>query len=133
MNLSEIMLCVLAIGCLAALVICTVKQHNAMCRIQAQADEHVKLFMTHAEKAVNRVFATGHPQAHWRTRQSSGTVEGAQAAVKGHYEEADDEFPGAVPATIPPPIYQDRPRNGVAMRRDLATTLDADDIEGDAR
>lgn len=122
-----LMVTLLACGLGLALVVVVKNQHNAIARVIAQSDEHVKVHASYSEKAINRYMAAATPETFKSMRQNSGLVDGAQAAVKPHYEA--DERPRHRKVTVERGA-DGRPTNGAAYRPAAnVTTLGADDFE----
>ncbi len=75
-----------------------------MLRAWAQADAHLKIGLTNADKAISRYMAAKTPGSFDAYREKSGTVDGAQAASERHYE--DEPAPrkpsknGSAPAPV---------------------------------
>lgn len=106
MSVTETMILVVAAVSLVsmsfALVVTTRRASNSIAQVMAACAESNRQFMVYSEKAINRTMAAANPMSYRSLRETSGTIEGAQAPVEGHYEKPPREKrPAVAPRPVP--------------------------------
>ena len=118
-----------------SLVITARCSSNSIAQVMASCAESNRQFMVYSEKAVNRTMAAANPLNYRSMRESSGTVEGAQAPVDGHYEKPPSvaRRPKAQMVARPAPADRRDELNGVYEEpRNVGSTVDFE-IDGGNR
>lgn len=132
----EILACVAVCVSVVALAIAQVSMarrcSNAIAQVMAAAAESNRQFMVYSEKAVNRTMAAANPLNFRSMREVSGTIEGAQAPVEGHYEKPAGRAKKAPIQVMPAPPRQESDNlNGVyESPRNVGSTLEFEDDGG---
>lgn len=120
-----------AVGCAVAVALIARHQSNAIAQVMAAAAESNRQFMVYSEKAINRTMAASNPMSYRSMREMSGSIEGAQAPVEGHYDGAGrKKKPAAVPAPAPLPGGDTGLNGSHDERRHIGTALDFEGNDG---
>lgn len=130
---AAISVVVSVVSCAVAVVMVTRRQSHALAQVMAACAESNRQFMVYSEKAINRTIAIATPMNYRNLRETSGSIEGAQAPVDGHY---DGVTKRRKLRTVQAPDLAGAPASGAELngthdgQRHVGTALDFEDNGG---